>query len=310
MKKLFFTGGGGAGSEAIYRLLSSKYELYFGDADIETISCSIPGQCRYQIPYASSPVFVNQLEAICKELNIDLLIPGVDEELSKMPDIDVPVMLPDSEYVELMLDKLLSANAISGAGLNSPRTISVFEFQSGKEFIFPCIVKPRVGRGSRNVYVIQNADQVNAYLTFTGLSSKQVVLQELVEGTEYTVLMSSDCQGNLKAVVPVKIDVKRGITIRAETDANQAVIDGCKSIHHALPAIGCYNIQLIYSEDGRVMPFEINPRISTTFCLGLSSGVDPIEIYLGDSSPGELMTYQAGVMLRRSWVNNFITKEA
>ena len=42
MKKILFTGGGGTGNEAIYRLLSSKYEVNFADADLKAISNSIP----------------------------------------------------------------------------------------------------------------------------------------------------------------------------------------------------------------------------------------------------------------------------
>jgi carbamoyl-phosphate synthase large subunit len=311
MKKLFFTGGGGAGNEAIYRLLSEKYEVHFGDADIESISCSIPKQRRHQILHASSSEFSKQLIAVCKELKIDLLIPGVDEELPFLSsNIEVPIMLPEQDYVCIMLDKLLSINAISSAGINFPLTMTVAELKNGKRFDFPCIAKPRNGRGSRNVKVLKDINQIDVYLAYTELEPEQVVLQELMNGTEYTVLMSSDSESNLHAVVPILVDVKRGITLRARTDNNQKVIDTCKAIHKALPAKGCYNIQLIYTENGQAMPFEINPRISTTFCLGLYAGVDPIEIYFGGSPADEFIPYQTDVMLRRSWVNHFITKES
>ena len=310
MKKIFFTGGGGAGNEAIYRLLSKKYEVHFGDADIEAIPYSIPEKSRHQILHASSPDFTKHLECVCKELKIDLLIPGVDEELPLLSEMEVVTMMPDHDYINIMLDKFLSANAISDAGLDSPLTITVAEFKAEKDLVFPCIAKPRNGRGSRNVKVLKCAEQVDSYLAYTDLFAEQVVLQELLKGQEYTVLMSSDSGGNLHAIVPILVDVKRGITLRAKTDNNQGVIDTCKAIHKALPTKGCYNIQLIYLENGQAMPFEINPRISTTFCLGLYAGVDPMQVYFGESPSEELIAFQSGVMLRRSWVNHFIIKES
>ena len=114
--------------------------------------------------------------------------------------------------------------------------------------------------------------------------------------------------GRLRAVVPVKVDSKRGITIRAETCADAKVIEVCIAIHAAVPAAGCYNIQLIKTETGEVLPFEINPRVSTTLCLVVAAGVDPIAIYLGQSPKEMLLPFAEGVRLRRHW-KNFISAE-
>jgi carbamoyl-phosphate synthase large subunit len=40
--RILFTGGGGAGSEALWRLLHGKHELYFADARPEAIAPVIP----------------------------------------------------------------------------------------------------------------------------------------------------------------------------------------------------------------------------------------------------------------------------
>jgi len=302
LKKLLFTGGGGAGSEAIYRLLYNRYEVHFADADVETISKSIPEEARHQILYAGDLQFVPHLGALCEEKKIDLVIPSVDEELLKLTKLNIPVMLPEYEYIKTMLDKLDSMEAISTAGIDSPKTITVSNFLNGSSFSFPCIVKPRNGRGSRNVSVLTKFEQVSAYLTLTGISSDDVVLQELFAGQEYTVLMSADAEKNLKEIVPVEVEIKRGITLRAEVVYNQEVVKECKKIHSAIPAGGCYNIQLILTDDNRVVPFEINPRISTTFCMGLAYGIDPIAIFSGKEN---FSLSRIGNKLQRFWVNSF-----
>lgn len=302
MKKILFTGGGGAGSEAIYRLLSPQYEVYFADADIETISDVIPKDHCHQILYADDLKFIDHLDNLCNKYSIDLVVPSVDEELLKIVDLDTPAMLPEHEYIKIMLDKFNSAKTISNANLDSPKTIKVSSFLQGNSFSFPCIIKPRKGRGSRNVKILNRADQVVAYLLLTEMQADDVILQELIIGQEYTVLMGADSEKNLKLVIPVKVGIKRGITLRAEIVNNEIVDAACRAIHKAFPARGCYNIQLILTDDGIVMPFEINPRISTTFCMSLAYGVNPINIFYNKIDSG---LEKIGSKLKRSWINEF-----
>ena len=131
-------------------------------------------------------------------------------------------------------------------------------------------------------------------------------MQQLLKGQEYTVMMAADINQSLHAVVPVRVGIKRGITLRAETDNNPIVIEGCVAIHETLPTVGCYNIQILLTNDDKVMPFEINPRISTTFCLGLAAGIDPVAIFTASSKPpARLIGFRNGMKLGRYWYNHF-----
>lgn len=304
MIKLLFTGGGGAGNEAIYHLLQGRYETHFADADVRSIDPSIPAECRHAIPLANAADFAHALARLVRRLGIDLLVPGVDEELPLLArDDGTGLLLPDPVYVTAMLDKLETARRLAAAGLDHPRTVLGSEVDRWD--LFPCIAKPRTGRGSRNVHLVHSAKQFSAYLGFTGLSPDDVVLQERVVGQEYTVMMAADTDANLRAVVPVRVDFKRGITIRATTDADARVLDACRAIHGALPTRGCYNIQAMLADQGRLLPFEINPRVSTTLCLGLAAGVDPFSIYLCDQPGTALRDFRTGLSLQRVWTNHF-----
>jgi len=304
--KILFTGGGGVGNEAIYRFLHKQYDLHFADADPLTISPVIPAKYRYAIPMANDPSFISVINKLCDKLSIDLLVPGVDEELLKISQLDnIKSLLPQHKYIETMLDKFQCAKALEMQGLDYPLTeIASNIDEKSSDIAYPCIVKPRNGRGSKNVNIIHSYKQLQAYLTLTGIKSSEVVVQELLVGQEYTVLMSADQNMNLKAIVPVKVDMKRGITIRAQSHINDIVINKCHAVHDAIPAQGCYNIQLIYTNDGRVVPFEINPRVSTTFCLGIASGIDPISNFLDNQRTDKLLGFN-NVKLQRTWVNNF-----
>jgi carbamoyl-phosphate synthase large subunit len=305
--RVLFTGGGGAGNEALWRLLDKRYEMHFADADGESFDPSIDAKRCHSVPFASDQSFVDSMDSLCRRLKIDLLIPGVDEELPLLAHAatrlaPTRLLLPPPAYVETMLDKLTSMRRLAASGIRVPRTEPL---ESPSDMPFPCIAKPRRGRGSRDVRVVNNSAEARALSVSSAPPHAGFILQELLAGDEFTVMMAADGQGRLAAVVPVRVGLKRGITLRARTDVAPAVIAACEAIHRAVPTSGCYNVQLIMKRRGEVLPFEINPRISTTFCLAIAAGIDPIAIFVGHYDRTELLPFRASVELRRHWRNYF-----
>lgn len=50
--------------------------------------------------------------------------------------------------------------------------------------------------------------------------------------------------------------IKKGITVRAETDRDATVMAACAAIHAAAPVAGCFSIQLIRTDAGNVKPIR------------------------------------------------------
>lgn len=305
--RLLFTGGGGAGSEALARLYERDYEVHFADADLEARPAPVDARRFHQIPFAADPTFTDGVRALCEMLKVDVLIPGVDEELlplARARDVFAcHVLLPPASFIETHLDKLTSAQSLAAAGIPVPAT----EICAPTARVAPpCIIKPRRGRGSRGVAVVRSHEELAAQLALSRARPDELVLQELLAGQEYTVMMAANRDAQLRAVVPVRVGIKRGITLRAITANDAAVISACRAIHAAQPVAGLYNIQLMRADDGSAKPFEINPRISTTGCLALAAGVDFIATCLERGEGGDLAAFQDGVGLKRSWHNEFI----
>ncbi|NCC84306.1 MAG: ATP-grasp domain-containing protein [Clostridia bacterium] len=304
--KIFFSGGGGAGAEALNNLLSLRYDLYFGDASPDSIDPVIQEHRRLSLPWASEDGFVERIVELCKRYEFDFFVPGVDEELSLLAAIEKDVLptrlfLPANEHVTLMLDKLEMIQYFENKSVQVPSTKKASEGLDG--ISFPCIAKPRKGRGSRGVTVLRNSHEAECFVEMIADKAEEYVLQEKMDGIEYTVQMIADEAGRLRAIVPVKVLYKRGITISAVVDPDDSVIDMCCRLHEVFPAKACYNIQLILSDDGLARPFEINPRVSTTFCLAIASGIDPFCLYLGDNTSTGLIIARQGITLRRYWKN-------
>ena len=306
-KRILLTGGGGAGTEALWRFLSDKYDLYFADADIASIIDVIPAERKIQLPFAADANFIETVKNVCRQYKIDILVPGVDEELYLIAlhreDISANVLLPSSEFVKLMLDKQDCAKALEIAGLPVPPTLSV---SRASEIGFPLIVKPRSGRGSRGVSVLRNLEEIAAYKVMNRISDEStLVAQKLCVGDEYTVLVAADVDGKLAAVIPVKVEQKKGITIKAQTESDKRIHEYVEKFHAHFKQSGIYNIQCILTEDGSVMPFEVNPRVSTTFCLGVASGFDPFSSFL--KAGEKVFTPENTFYLKRNWTNNIWT---
>jgi len=305
MKKILFTGGGGAATEFLWRNLKGRYKLYFADADIRAIDDRIPLENKIEIPFANANDFVDKLSEIVRELSIDILVPAVDEELviiGKNRDLFTShVLLPEVDFVSGMLDKLESMKLIANKDLACPITKSA---KYSSSIGYPQIVKPRSGRGSRGVSILNSVEEVVAYMVLNRVNHEDIISQELALGIEYTVLIAADMNAKLKAIVPVRIEQKKGITIRAETEMQDSVIEYCKDFQNKFNVTGVYNLQCILTKDGKVLPFEINPRISTTFCLGVAAGFDPF-VRLYNKDDNESIFYpESTFRLKRNWHNN------
>ena len=60
MKKILFTGGGGAGNVEIWNNLKKKYSLYFADCNVSAIHPDIPKARRISIRSAKNNSFNHQ----------------------------------------------------------------------------------------------------------------------------------------------------------------------------------------------------------------------------------------------------------
>ena len=304
--RLLLTGGGGAGTEAMWSLLSRTYDVWIADADRNQIHPAVPRDRARSIPFAGDSGFVDAIVDLCRMESIDVLVPGVDEELlalSRSAEALLPtqVMIPPTEFIETMLDKWLFFEALQASDIATPLTVKLDQCDDWDDF--PLIVKPRHGRGSRGVSVIDNRDGLMHCRGALGIRASDYVVQQKLDGVEFTVQVFSNREGDLKAVIPARIALKRGVTISCETDPVPAVIALCEAIHSRFEVSGCYNVQGMLGDTGTFVPFEINPRVSTTLCLSVAAGIDPIAAFLGGPDNSAPARVETTWKLERFWTN-------
>ena len=305
--RILFTAGGSPGNELIFKNLQKSHEFWFADSDIERIPLSIPLERKFEVPLVWSKDYYKKIVEICVEKKIQILIPGIDEELLKMHEVflqnkNVLLFTPSKLFISKMLDKFLCMKNLNKLDFPVPETIELENIINIKSF--PVILKPRFGRGSRGIHVIRQAKELKLYRDLKKLNKEKYICQSYVNGQEYTVQILNCKKSRTQIIIPLKVFLKKGVTLTAEIDFDDDIIKLCEKIASSYNEDYVYNIQLIKSKiDNTIKIFEINPRFSTTTCMIPAMGIDPFTIDLSNYNQLSLKKFQ-GLRLNRILTNN------
>ena len=268
----------------------------------------------YLVPPGDSEAFLPRVRTLCDEEGAAAVIPLVDEELVHVGELakdGVAVLLPRLDFVTTCLDKYVLMQELEDAGIGVPRTWLASEWPSraANSPSGGLIVKPRSGRGSRGVVVVESAHEMARVVAECGYAADELIVQERIPGPEYTVSVVVWRDGDVQAVVPKEVVLKQGVTKYAVTRRHPGITRACRAVQSALRADGPFNVQLCLDQDGRPRVFEINPRFSSTASLTVAAGVDEIAGLLRQAvGDGPRLTddWREGVAMVRRWTDDFL----
>jgi carbamoyl-phosphate synthase large subunit len=285
MWTVLLTGAGGAGTLEIINSLKKQAVFRTVGLDASAYSRGL-GLCDagYVIPFATDPRFRTALTEIISKERPDFAIPLVDEEILPFHDLVAELgprapklIAPNRIFCEITLDKWKTFQNLTKVGLPTPKTALASD---AAKISFPAVIKPRDGRGSRELAYLRNAADLEAFLKTRSWPADNYIVQRQVFGTEYTVSVVVGLDGTLLAVVPKEVVVKKGITQVGVTRNHEAIENLCRDVQLKLRADGPFNVQLMLQPDGTSSIIEINPRYSTTVALTLASGIDEVGLVI------------------------------
>lgn len=310
-KTVLLTGAGGAAVPGLVRRLQTLgYRVLAGDMDLNAPGLYTADQ-GFIIPAGGSPEFLPAVRKICQNENVDAFIPLVDEELLSSFELaqeGIVVLLPQREFTRICLDKFVLTEKLHALGIRAPRTRLASAMFHGLDF--PVVVKPRQGRGSRGLGIIHTPEDLERFIAHSSYSPEELLIQDCIEGVEFTVSVVVWRDGSVQAVVPKEIVSKKGITRLAVTRFHPEIEEVCKTIQEKMRADGPFNVQLILDSHNVPFIFEINPRFSTSISLTLAAGVDELGVLLEQAlfskSPSPL-SWKEGVVLMRQTEDRFLS---
>jgi len=178
------------------------------------------------VPESRHSEYVGRLLEVCRTEQVDLLIPLIDPELhilsglnERFAEIGTVLCLSSPEVVDICGDKVLMHDRLVEAGIDTPKLL---EFEDITEGDLPVFMKPRAGSSADDIHRIDTLRQLGFYhKEVTG-----VIVQEYVEGQEYTLDIFCDFAGRPLCAVPRKrIEVRGGEVVKSMTEKDPAMIE-------------------------------------------------------------------------------------
>lgn len=205
--------------------------------------------------------FVDRLFEIVKKFDVKVLMPssGFDiypysENRDKLAETGAYAIVSDRGTLEICRDKTLTYQSLSSDNFEVPFTTTDPE----KIRAFPVIAKPRFGKGSRDILKIEDESD----LKYVSSRFVDMIFQEFLPGTEYTVDVLSDLNKKpLMAVPRVRIQTKGGISTKGKITLNPDLETNCMKIAEHLGIRGPSCIQMKESPEGVIKLIEVNPRL-------------------------------------------------
>ncbi|MGY1739308.1 MULTISPECIES: ATP-grasp domain-containing protein [unclassified Blastococcus] len=309
------TGAGGpAGIAVVRRLMALGHRVVAADADPRATGCAL-ATAGVLVPRADHAHFVDALVGVARAHGVDALVPTVAEELpalvagaERFARAGVATWFADPVAVEVCCDKSAFARALRLAGVPHPATTDTPARLV--EVPGPWIVKPRAGRGSRGVRLLDSRSAVVEALR----ADASLIAQTRLAGREFTADALVSRTGELLTVVPRwREETKAGISVKGTTFDSPAVTDVVAGALEAVGLTGPANVQGFVADDGRATVVEINPRFSGGLPLTLAAGADVVSAYLtGVREPGRQLGhlwFTPGVSMRRYFAEVFTAED-
>ena len=263
---LVTSAGGPAGIGLIKSIKSSSYSsttnITAVDADPLSVGFHLADQFEV-IPRASEPNYWTSLLSVIKNHKINLIISNGENDmyyLSKYRNFlkekfNCTVYISDNEVIDICNDKFKFYLFLKKNNIKTPFTFSK-----------KLILKPNKGSGSKNMEII---------------NPKNKIIQEYIEGREFTVDVFCDMDSNIiNHVIRERLAIRGGISSKGRIVKDPNITNIITKIVKALKPKGPICIQLIKNKEEEYYVIECNPRLGggTYFCT--LAGVNYAKLYL------------------------------
>lgn len=226
--------------------------------------------------------YIPQLLRICEADHIDLLIPTIDTDLlvlsqnaAKFDEIGTKVLISKPEKIAICRDKNYTADFFESCDLKAPRTVNDYQLYHGP---YPCFIKPKDGSSSINAFKVENESELKVYAEQIG----DYIVQPFIEGTEYTVDIFCDYEGNPLFITPrIRVAVRAGEVLKTEIAMDEKIIEECRKLIAGFQPCGPMTVQLIrQNKTDDDYYIEINPRFGGGAPLSMKAGARSAEAIL------------------------------
>lgn len=233
----------------------------------------------FKIPRYNEKGYIDILSAICESEDIDVLVPLYEREYElllknedKLIKSGTKLLLSPYKTIECFNDKYKTYEFFRKNNISTPKTwLKNDMLCSCKTPTFPLIIKPIYGMGSNNVFKAKNIKELEFFMDYV----ENPLVQEYIEGTEYTIDVLCDFDGEVISAVPrERIEVRSGEVSKSRTVKDFNIIDAAINLCSKTKFVGPITIQCIVTPKREIKFIEVNPRFGGGVPLTFEAGVD------------------------------------
>lgn len=261
------------------KTLNIKSNVVAGDCS-ETAPAIYFADRKAILPRINEDNYIDEIINVCKREDIKLVIPTIDTDLLLLSEerdrieseSGAEVLIASTEVISICRDKINTQKFLEENGFKIPKMYSEEELDSG-ELQFPLFIKPKSGSSSINTFKVNTIEELATYRSLI----KEPIVQDFMEGKEFTVDVFLDFDGNLITVVPrLRMATRSGEISKGKIIKDKEIIEDIKRLVKVLKPIGHITVQLMKTNKG-IEYIEINPRFGGGAPMSIQSGADSCE---------------------------------
>lgn len=269
-----------------------------------------------QAPLTADPGYSQWLGDTLALHKVDLLIPGIEQDIHWLSDhrafldtFDCQVVLNNQQLIELSRDKWAMDQALLALG-DSSRIPSLLagDFHSLKAALgLPFLLKPRRSYASKGlVWVREEGD----FTPHAALLGDYLMAQPIIGSAadEFTVAAFGDGRGDTGPMIAFQRKLASdGSTAKAWVYQDDSLDDVVARLCRAFKPVGPTNLQFRRGKGGSWSLLEINPRISSTSSIRRAFGYNEAAMCLDYYLDGKTLaqpTIRTGFAVR--YIEDFI----
>jgi len=237
-------------------------------------------------PEISHELWVDKLIEILKKEEIRILLIGIDFELplfTKFKEViesktKCKIVVSNPSVVDIANDKYLTYQFLKEKNFPCPATWLPEQLKD-QRLTFPCVLKPRIGAGSKGIAFIKSKEELFRRLP----DCPDGIVQEIIgdSSREYTCGVIV-LEGHVKEIIALRRELKKGETMTAyfQRDIPPVICEYVQGVASSLKPFGPCNFQLRVDHDNVPKIFEINARFSGTTYMRALFGFKEVEYIL------------------------------
>lgn len=292
--KILVSGAGGdVGQGVLKALAASRLDIKLYTTCVSSYSSWLHvGVNSFIAPPSADEEYVDYLIRLICRFGIQVFFPTVDSEITRIArerarierETGALVFVDDLDKVSICDDKFNTAEFLRRNGFAYPES-AVAAGQSARDLAarlgYPIIVKRRSGKGSQDVYQVNDPSELGQRL-----GDPAFVVQERLDPAcgEYTSGLYLGDDGAIKGVCTFRRQLKCGSTFIAERIIDPVLEKPLEDIARAM-GMKYLNIQSM-RRGNELIPFEFNGRLSGTTAM-VSKVFNAPEIFIRERLLGE-----------------------